>query len=133
MDKTDLALCLLLLQNSRTPVRELAGRLGLSVAAVHARVQALRDAGIIRAFTARIGLARLQATIAFVWGTSRAASSEDILERLTFGNWSNPADFNAFIEHVASLRSAFKEKVAAARDYVVSVIEQLDGSPLTQN
>lgn len=86
MDKTDLALCLLLLQNSRTPVRELAGRLGLSVAAVHARVQALRDAGIIRAFTARIGLARLQATIAFVWGTSRAASSEDILERLNRDN-----------------------------------------------
>ncbi len=25
---------------------------------------------------------------------------KDILERLTFGNWSNPADFNAFLDHV---------------------------------
>lgn len=82
MDQTDLRLCLLLLQNSRTPVRELGEKLGLSIAAVHGRIQALKDAGIIKAFTARIGLASLQATTVLVWGTSRTATNEDIRERL---------------------------------------------------
>ena len=58
---------------------------------------------------------------------------KDILERLTFGNWSNPADFTAFIEHIARLRAAFKEKAAASRDYLISVLEQLEGSPLVNN
>lgn len=82
MDRTDLALCKLLLVNSRTPIRELGDKLGLSVAAVHARVQALRDEGVIKAFTARIGLFALGATAVLVWGTSRAASDESIRLRL---------------------------------------------------
>lgn len=82
MDQTDLRLCLLLLANSRTPVRELGDKLGLSVAAVHGRLQALRDEGIIKAFTARIGLAKLQSTTVIAWGTSRAPSNEVVLNRL---------------------------------------------------
>jgi DNA-binding Lrp family transcriptional regulator len=46
MDKTDIALSMLLLNNSRLPHRELAEKLGLSVNAVHKRIQALKDAGI---------------------------------------------------------------------------------------
>ncbi len=82
MDPTDLQLCLRLLENCRTPVRELGDKLGLSVAAVHGRIQALRDQGIIKAFTARIGLARLQSTTVITWGPSRAASNEEVLRRL---------------------------------------------------
>lgn len=82
MDQTDLALCNLLLLNCRTPVRELGGKLGLSVAAVHARIQALRDLGVIKAFTARISLAKLQGTIALTWGMTRANSNDDIVDRL---------------------------------------------------
>jgi hypothetical protein len=58
---------------------------------------------------------------------------KDILERLTFGNWSNPADFHAFVDHVASLRNAFKMKIAPTRDYLKSVLEQLEGGSLTLN
>ncbi len=82
MDPTDLALCKLLLENSRIPIRELADKLGLSVAAVHGRIQGLRDEGIIKAFTARIGLAPLGVTTVLIWGISRAASSERLVERL---------------------------------------------------
>lgn len=82
MDPTDLKLCLLLLANSRTPVRELGEKLGLSVAAVHGRIQTLREAGIIRAFTARIGLPKLQSTTVLVWATSRIASNEEVVSRL---------------------------------------------------
>ncbi len=86
MDRTDIALCKLLLANSRIPIRELADKLNLSVAAVHGRLQGLRDAGIIKDFTARISLVTLGATIALVWGTSGAASNEDVLASLRKDN-----------------------------------------------
>ena len=82
MDPTDLALSLILLNNSRTPLRDLGEKLGLSVASVHKRLQALRDEGIIKAFTARIGLPKLGATIALAWGVSKATSSDHVQERL---------------------------------------------------
>ncbi len=82
MDRTDIALCKLLLANSRVPIRELADKLDLSVAAIHARIQGLRDAGVVKAFTARISLVTLGATIALVWGTSNATSNEEVLDRL---------------------------------------------------
>lgn len=86
MDETDIALCNRLLLNSRTPVRELGDKLGLSVAAVHARMQALRSVGIIKAFTARISLIKLQSTIALTWGTTRASSNDEIVKRLRKDN-----------------------------------------------
>ncbi len=82
MDATDLALCKILLENSRASIREIGDKLGLSVAAVHGRIQALRDIGIITAFTARLGLVAAGATVALIWGTSRKASNEDVLARL---------------------------------------------------
>ncbi|HTT26427.1 MAG TPA: Lrp/AsnC family transcriptional regulator, partial [Thermoplasmata archaeon] len=82
MDPTDLALCKLLLEDSRRPYRELADRLGLSVAAVHGRIQALREGGIIRAFTARIGHPALGSTNLLVWGPSAPAAREGLVDRL---------------------------------------------------
>jgi hypothetical protein len=58
---------------------------------------------------------------------------KDILERLTFGNWSNPADFGSFAEHMINLKHAFKAKVSPARDYLKSVLEQLEGGPVIMN
>ncbi|MGA2531699.1 MAG: hypothetical protein ABSG19_01540 [Candidatus Aminicenantales bacterium] len=52
---------------------------------------------------------------------------KDILERLTFGNWSNPADFHSFVEHVSFLKDTFNTRAAGSRDYVKSVLEQLEG------
>ena len=58
---------------------------------------------------------------------------KDILERLTFGNWSNPADFNAFLDHVAFLRAALKKDVGFSRDYLRSVLDQLEGGGSFRN
>ena len=55
---------------------------------------------------------------------------KDILERLTFGNWSNPADFHTFVEHVSFLKNTFKTRVSSSRDYLKSVLEQLEGGPV---
>ena len=54
---------------------------------------------------------------------------KDILERLTFGNWSNPADFASFAEHMAGLKIAFQAKLSPPRDYLKSILEQLEGGP----
>lgn len=86
MDPTDLALCKLFLENSRVSIREVGDKLGLSVAAVHGRIQALRDAGIIKEFTARISLVALGASLALIWGTSNAASNDQVLARLKRNN-----------------------------------------------
>ncbi len=54
---------------------------------------------------------------------------KDVLERLTFGNWSNPADFNSFAEHAGGLRLALKAKFSAQSEYLRSVLDQLEGGP----
>jgi Lrp/AsnC family leucine-responsive transcriptional regulator len=70
MDETDVALSLLLLQNSRLSYRELADKLNLSVNAVHRRIQALMKAGIIRAFTAKVSSHILNMVTIHVFGKS---------------------------------------------------------------
>ncbi|HVP23003.1 MAG TPA: AsnC family transcriptional regulator [Conexivisphaerales archaeon] len=70
MDRVDLALCQLLLSNSRTPYQEMADRLGLSVNAVHKRVMSLVESGVIRAFTARISLQALNVINVWAYGRS---------------------------------------------------------------
>jgi DNA-binding Lrp family transcriptional regulator len=72
MDSTDIKLCLFLLSNSRTPYHELAGRLGLSINAVHKRIRGMVEVGIIRTFTARVSLVSLRATTVWVFGRSVA-------------------------------------------------------------
>jgi DNA-binding Lrp family transcriptional regulator len=43
-------------------INDLASKLGLSVNAVHERIQAMRESGIIRNFTVRISLSRKHST-----------------------------------------------------------------------
>jgi DNA-binding Lrp family transcriptional regulator len=82
MDSTDIRLCLFLLSNSRTPYQELAGRLGLSINAVHKRIKGMIETGIIRTFTARVSLASLRATTVWVFGRSVADDPSKVHLRL---------------------------------------------------
>jgi len=82
MDRTDISLCMFLMANSRTPYHELAARLGLSINAVHKRIGAMANMGIIRAFTAHPSLAFLGATAVWVHGRSEAAHPGDLRLRL---------------------------------------------------
>ncbi len=74
MDETDLTLAKLLLANARSPYRHLADQLGLSVNAVHKRIQALIKSGVITAFTAKPSLAALGASSVHIFGRSDSAS-----------------------------------------------------------
>ncbi len=82
MDRTDVSLCLFLMANSRTPYHELAGRLGLSINAVHKRIKTMMDTGIIRTLTARPSLVSLGAVPTWVFGRSEASHPSDVHLRL---------------------------------------------------
>ena len=82
MDRTDISLCLFLMSNSRAPYHELAARLGLSINAVHKRISALVNQGVIKAFTAHPSLVSLGAVIVWVYGRSEAARPSDVHLRL---------------------------------------------------
>jgi DNA-binding Lrp family transcriptional regulator len=82
MDNTDIALINLLLLNSRLSYAELAERLGLSVNAVHKRIQLLIESGVIRKFTAKLGPLANPYTSVFIWGTSQLSSVQALPEKL---------------------------------------------------
>ena len=82
MDRTDISLCLSLMTNSRAPYQELAAKLGLSINAVHKRVAAMTESGIIRAFTAHPSIASLGIVTVWVYGRSDAARPGELHLRL---------------------------------------------------
>ena len=82
MDETDITLCRLLQLDSRAPYHELAGRLGLSINAVHKRIRELTDKGIIRAFRARPSLEASGAVTVWVYGRSEAADMDGVRAQL---------------------------------------------------
>ncbi len=83
MDRADISLCLSLMANSRTPYHVLAAKLGLSINAVHKRVGALVESGIIRAFTAHPSLISLGAVAVWIYGRSEAAHPGEAHVRLS--------------------------------------------------
>jgi Lrp/AsnC family transcriptional regulator for asnA, asnC and gidA len=82
MDKTDMALIWVLMNNSRTPYSDLAEKLGMSVNAVHKRIQALKDSRIIVNFTAKISLFALRAVTIIVFGMSETQFAEERVRKL---------------------------------------------------
>ncbi len=83
MDKNDVILCQLLLANSRVSYRDLAEKLGLSVTAVHNRIQSLIDAGIIRRFNASLSVLVQNAIHVLIYGTSKTTSVSNLRPKLS--------------------------------------------------
>lgn len=132
MDETDLILSLLLLQNSRTPYRKLAEKLSMSVPSIHKRIQTLREAGIIRAFTARVSLFSQNALHVLIFGKSDAQSLDDVSMRLK-GNdsiyWVAVAGGNylyvgAFLRNMSTMESCvqFVKNEARMPDPTVGIM-----------
>jgi DNA-binding Lrp family transcriptional regulator len=82
MDKIDVVLSLLLLQNSRLSYRELAETLNLSVTAVHNRIQSQIEQGIIRKLTARPSVLASMAIHVLIFGNSKTNSINDLKAKL---------------------------------------------------
>ncbi len=80
MDATDIRLSQMLMKNSRVPYRELASKLGISLQAVHRRIQVLKEMGVIRDFVTVPSREALNAIVVFVFGKSNSPSMEEIDE-----------------------------------------------------
>lgn len=91
MDDTDKKLLILLSASPRMPFTELAERLGLSKQAVHRRMQALMEVGIIEGITASISMQYLDAVRVMVFGKSKTTSVEKTLDRLGESEFSSIA------------------------------------------
>jgi DNA-binding Lrp family transcriptional regulator len=82
MDKTDVTLIQLLLVNSRLSYGKLAEKLGLSVNAIHKRIQSLIETGVIRKFTAKLGALAVNFVPVFISGTSQLSSLQGLPDKL---------------------------------------------------
>ncbi len=87
MDETDLRLCQLLLLNSRTPFRDLADKLNISVQAVHRRVQNLIDNKCILKYVTIPSEKAWPAMSVHIFGKSKTKSLDDTLEELSKNDW----------------------------------------------
>lgn len=111
MDKNDIILCQLLLTNSRMSYRELADKLDLSVTAVHNRIQALIETGIIRKFTATPSIFAKNAIHIIIYGYSKANPVSGVMPKLKSNGsiyWLSVAGGNvlyvgAFIRNISEL------------------------------
>lgn len=136
MDKNDVILCQLLLTNSRISYRELADKLDLSVTAVHNRIQALTELGIIRKFTAGLSVLAQNAIHILIFGASKTTSIPALkpkLERQGSIYWlavggGNVLYIGAYIGNIAELDglAKFVKETAEIPDLTVAIT----GSPI---
>ena len=140
MDKTDIVLSLLLLTNSRIPYRDLAEKLDLSANAVHQRIQALVQLGVIRKFTTKISLIALKPIIVFIYGTSEAESINGLHEKIGKNNliyWVAYGGgkwlyIGAYLRNLSELQGLlnFLKKEAAMPNPTVGIFPQTPSSPV---
>jgi DNA-binding Lrp family transcriptional regulator len=83
VDEIDLVLCSMLMSNSRTPYRALADKLGLSVNAIHKRIQSLIETDVIRGFTAKPSIRALGFLSVFIHGASNARSINEAMKKIS--------------------------------------------------
>ena len=82
MDDTDIKLCQILFRDSRMPVRDLADGLGISVQAVHRRIQLLKEMGVLHRFKANISTVHLNAVPIYLMGLSSAVEYKPVMDSL---------------------------------------------------
>jgi DNA-binding Lrp family transcriptional regulator len=82
MDQSDRKLMLFLAENPRMPYRELADRLGVSVQAVHRRIQVLMKMGVLSGFAAGISIRHLGAIPVMVFGRSNTSALDETMKKL---------------------------------------------------
>lgn len=139
MDETDIILIKLLMANSRTSFQKLADKLGLSVNAVHKRIQVLKKSGIIRTFTAKINLSALNVLSVLVFGRSIADSLSKIPKKFEAHDsiyWVAVAGGNylyigAYLKGISDLEPfmAFVKKEAQLSDPTVGIIPPVTSHP----
>ncbi len=89
MDDTDRKLMLMLYEDPRMPLRDLAKRIGISRQAINHRMQALTAAGVFKDIKAGISSYYLDGVPVAIWGRSRTSSLEVVLDKLGKSEFTN--------------------------------------------
>ncbi|HSV41788.1 MAG TPA: AsnC family transcriptional regulator [Methanomassiliicoccales archaeon] len=82
MDELDVAICRILFQNSRTPYSDIAEEVDLTPQAVHRRVQAMTEMGIIGGTYAHLSFRGMGRMWVVVFGWSKAPNMNQLAQRL---------------------------------------------------
>jgi hypothetical protein len=53
---------------------------------------------------------------------------KDIIERLTMANWSDPSDFQPFLNELKAMKRAFEVRMVASGNYAKTVLDQVEGN-----
>jgi hypothetical protein len=56
-----------------------------------------------------------------------AQGMKDIIERLTMANWSDPSDFQPFLNELKALKRAFEVRMVASGNYAKALLDQVEG------
>jgi hypothetical protein len=56
-----------------------------------------------------------------------AQGMKDIIERLTMANWSDPSDFQPFLNELEALKRAFEVRMVASGNYAKALLDQVEG------
>lgn len=78
MDETDVRLCQMLFANSRTPIRELADRLNISIQATHRRMQHLKQDGIVHRYISSLSVEYLRTGRVYASGRTEIGDYEEV-------------------------------------------------------
>ncbi|MHA1912817.1 MAG: winged helix-turn-helix transcriptional regulator [Promethearchaeota archaeon] len=83
MDEVDFGICMMLVQNSRIPYRELAEVFKMSVNSVHKRIKSMVDIGIIRNFNTKLSILNFANPIhVIMFGSSNIENTAGLLEKI---------------------------------------------------
>jgi DNA-binding Lrp family transcriptional regulator len=128
-----MSLIMLLSANSRLSYADLAEKLGLSVNAVHKRIQQLIEAGVIHKFNAKPSLLAANAIVVYVFGVSQLESFQELPDKLKMQGsiyWLAVGSgkflyLGAYLRSVAELESlvSFVKKNAGIPEPVVGIME----------
>jgi DNA-binding Lrp family transcriptional regulator len=144
MDPTDIRLSQLLLQDSRTPYRDLADKLNITVQAVHRRIQLMQETRVISNLHASISLGYLNAVNTVMVGCSAAKSMDEAAKALSTSDsihrvlWaaSNHHLVESFIRDLSELEShmEFVRKAAEMPIDLMGIVgtAQFGTTPLNQ-
>jgi DNA-binding Lrp family transcriptional regulator len=140
MDGTDISIIKHLKQNSRMPYRELASKLGLSMTAIHKRLQSLKSNGVIQRFTTVINPALFDAINVLIYGRVNKRNLEETIKSIGASDYTaeivaaggNDVYITAYIDDLTELEDyvQFVKTTAKMNEAVIGIVNPIDAAPL---
>jgi len=137
MDDIDRMMILIVCEDPRISVKDLAKKLGVSRQVAHHRIQALAKMGVFKKMTAEISFFSIGQVLVRIWGVSKSRAIEETLDRLGYSEYSSDAcveggnevsvlgclpDISHLDDYVAFVR-----RVAEMPDPTVGILDFDDG------